>query len=214
MLLTTMGGARLEMSSSSVHEKDVVFNLEHGITAIRFRDDPEFSHVARSKRHAFRELTFFLLTAPVSAAVLFSWNSLNNNVFEGSERPVSCTCIISRENVANDNQLLLFTMEPNLAEFVLSMITYATTVVIYARGRCSDRWQGRILSTAILGSTMLGISLGYDLQTTILGIVTWIVVVVLILSAIAHELLSIPCRDREQYWSDLKIDEVEKSEHV
>jgi hypothetical protein len=101
-----------------------------------------------------------------------------------------------------------------LAEFVISMITYAAAVVIYAQRRCDDRWQGRILSTALLGSTILGISLGYDLQTTILGIVTWVMLVVLTLSTIVHELLSIFGRDRQQYWSELRVDEAEKNEHV
>ena len=79
-------------------------------------------------------------------------------------------------------------MDPSLTEFVLAVSAYSTAVVVYSQRRRGDRWQDQAILFALSTSTLLGLGLGYDLQTTILSIVSWAVIAALVLSSISHEI--------------------------
>jgi len=79
-------------------------------------------------------------------------------------------------------------MDPSLTEFVLAVSAYSTAVVVYSQRRRGDRWQDQAILFALSTSTLLGLGLGHDFQTTILSIVSWAVIAALVLSSISHEI--------------------------
>lgn len=80
-------------------------------------------------------------------------------------------------------------LNPSLTVFVLAVCTYSITVTLYAQHFREDYWQDHIISFALLTSTICGLDLGYDLQTTILSIVSWAVIAALLFSSATHKVV-------------------------
>ncbi|CAD0110811.1 unnamed protein product, partial [Aureobasidium uvarum] len=66
---------------------------------------------------------------------------------------------------------------------VMTSWNHANNSAIRRRG---DRWQDHIILLALSTSSLSGLGLGYDMQTTVLGIVSWVVIAALMLSSVSH----------------------------
>ena len=121
-----------------------------------------------------------------------------------------------RELTATDTLYKPFSMmtEPRIAEFMLALVAYSVSTVVYAQRHHGGHWQGCVLSTMLIGSIITGIGLGYDLQTTILDIASWVAIAVLILSTATQQAFYLFDQSRRQYWSERQSFGDRKAERV
>jgi hypothetical protein len=91
-------------------------------------------------------------------------------------------------------------MNPSLTEFVLAISAYSIAVVVYSQRHRGDHWQDQIILFALSTSTLMGLGLGYDLQTAVLDIMSWAVIAALILSSVGHSIARLASKSNvDQY---------------
>ncbi|KAH0286224.1 hypothetical protein M436DRAFT_84240 [Aureobasidium namibiae CBS 147.97] len=162
-----------------IYEKNIWSDLKSGANLEDKENGTDMSvlHFAASKLPD----AVSLLSASASAIVATAWNNANNKAIIRSQHQVI-------ESTINSGSRLP-TMNPSLTGFVLAVSTYSIAIVVYSQRRRGDRWQDQAILFALSTSTLLGLGLGYDLQTTILSIVSWAVIAALVLSSVSHEIV-------------------------
>jgi cyclophilin family peptidyl-prolyl cis-trans isomerase len=163
-----------------IHEEKAWFDLEHDADLGDKESRPGKTALLHAASKGHESMMFFLLSS-TSAAVSTSWNNANNKAAGWSGHRIIKAGI--RGNIQNRLPM----MNPSLTEFVLAISAYSIAVVVYSQRHRRNHWQDHIVLFAISTSTLSGLGLGYDLQTTVLSIVSWAVMVALLVSSIGHE---------------------------
>jgi hypothetical protein len=68
----------------------------------------------------------------------------------------------------------------------MASMVYSIATTMYARKRQQEQFQGQILSVAMVCSAVLAMYLDCELQTAVLGIASWALIVALLLSSATH----------------------------
>lgn len=106
-----------------------------------------------------------------------------------------------RRHSADFIKLLLGLVQaPAVAEFILATVIYSITTTVYSLRRFNENLQGEISSVVFVLSAIGGLWLNCDLQTIVLCVFPWAIIVALLLSSGLHSITWI-----SRYSADLKV---------